>query len=184
MLTHIRLSRTLVAAVLAFSAACGGDATSPQLSLTDAESAEMFSTLFGIGGFDGGTALKIATPTRDAAVNLTVNCPAGGTAVVTGSSTDGTTGTSVSVTQQYNNCKNTAMASGKTWTFNGSLTFAGTLQTSGAVNATMRGSVSTSNGTKSGACPIDITISLAASGGAGGVTGSICGKALSGALGG
>lgn len=174
-------------------AACGDDdPTGPGTDeLSEAEAVVMMEALVEAGGFGmassggSGVAGAFAAP-QTFPLDLTEDCPDGGSVAVVGEITvDDVTGQiAVDLNQTHQSCSATAGATGEVWTFNGNpgigleMSLIAT-ETTFELDGTQQGGIAWSQGGRSGACSIDVTWNFSGSQTAntfaGSVSGSVCG---------
>ncbi|MBI3789960.1 MAG: hypothetical protein HY275_03685 [Gemmatimonadetes bacterium] len=176
-------SRLPVLSMLAVVAACSGS-TGPQPALSDAEARELFAAMSSVSTptVSLEPALQAAGgPAPSVILDQTVPCPAGGTAHVTGTSNSTASGTTAQVTEAFADCAASAPGASRTWTMNGAVTVNATTQSTGALAASITGSIRAATAGRSATCDVGITITVGAGGAGGSVTGTVCGRAITGA---
>ncbi len=164
-------ARFAVLAVLL--AACSGS-TAPK-TLSDADAQEMYSALSSVAASVGLDRAVPGGSTASAAYSQSAACPAGGSVSATGSTTTVSGVTTTDLTGTYTACKAVAPGASRTWTMDGSVTFHAVEQSTGALTATLKGTINASTTGVNAACPIDVSINVTAAG-ATSVTGSVCGR--------
>lgn len=202
-----RLSATGLIALMAV-AACGDGTTGSSgddLSAAEAQAVgtqvltvaftalgTAFASLNETADLPDGLSLNVARVTNvpiDETVSQSVNCPAGGTAQVSGSvsgnvNDDDSGNLSVNIEEDLNDCGVTA--DGKTivvsttspFQLEGTLNFAAGGEPTGTNEITMKGNFTWESDGESGSCGIDLSASFTGTSGSG--SGSVCGQDISG----
>lgn len=161
------------AALAVFLAACSGS-TAPK-TLSDADAQEMYAALSSVAATVGLDGTAPGGTVALAAFNQSAPCPAGGSVTATGNTNTVGGVTTSTLTGTYSACKATAPGASRTWTMDGSVTLQATEQSTGALSATLKGSINASTTGVSATCAIDVSISVTA-GGQSTITGSVCGR--------
>ncbi|MGD2068818.1 MAG: hypothetical protein PVI57_09130 [Gemmatimonadota bacterium] len=183
--------------------ACGDDSSGPGNEgdqLTEAEATVMIEALVAAGGFAFGTlgGGPAAAPGKvvfgPITLELTENCPRGGTIGIQGTysgDVDNETGlgtASFQFVQSHNACSAEAPSDGSIWTFNGSpditIDFNYTIgATSFSLDGSQTGGIAFSGAGKTGTCAIDLDYDFSGSQDgttfSGSVSGSVCGISVS-----
>ena len=187
--------RRAAVVLAALTLACG-DATGPA-RLTEDQVGDMLSamSLVAYSGDTPGSAMSNAslrgssqTLNATVSVSQTVSCPNGGTASVSGTSTDDPDAGTASalITQSFDDCAATS-AEGRVWTFNGDPSIVTSVsstvnEATGAfsMNVTQIGGIRFSSNLGSGACPINLTMTMSGDDDSFSLTmnGSACGHSI------
>jgi len=170
-----RMLSSIALCSVAALAACGGDSkgvTQPSplssadfTSMTDALAA-ILGTSTG-GSAQGATASESRSGAADVHVSVDAQCPVGGTisfvGIVSASSSSSTSASHYAVTADFRDCAARG-DNGEVWTFNTSPSIALVLDVTRSSESTLAdgsesGTVTWSNGTRTGSCTIDVTSS-------------------------
>lgn len=171
-------------------AACGGGssspaATGPVTTVAQADADELLGMMLNFAA----SAIPDAAPGARAvsalpgifpavAINATVPCAVAGQVAVTGTNDTTATLVTANITTAFTGCQDNTGTSGKTWTFDGTITTNITeTRATGAQAGTAAGSVTVNDGTTTATCAISLTLTRATASGT--VTGTLCGKTVS-----
>ena len=186
--------RRACVALTVFTLACG-DATAPEVNLTQAQVSDMLDAMSSVSSFGSGPGAGLyrsgsapGTANATATISQTVACPNGGSATVNGTATDNpTAGTvTVQITQSFSACAATS-SEGRLWTFNGDPNIVTNISASSNVTtgafsmtATQVGGIKFASELGSGSCQINLTLTMSGneSSFSGTLSGTACGQTV------
>jgi hypothetical protein len=189
-MTSAILIRRASVALAALTLACG-DSTGPNANLSEEQVGDMLDAMSAVASFSEvpdvalSSALVASPRTANATMSFsqTVDCPNGGSANVSGTTTDdeATGQVTAQVTHSFNGCAATS-SEGRVWTFNGNPNIVTNMsasfnETTGAftMTTTQVGGVRFTSDVGSGVCQINLTFTM--SGNETSLSGSLSGTA-------